>query len=546
MAKQLLLMIALGVAAGGCRSPRQQFACNPAPIHAASNPPVEETEEAEVTQASYEDEPAAASAGEKAGPKLQQPRELSTEIIETPPPEPQANSDPSVLAIITSVRNHFPAVRQAEASRIIASGEQLSAWGAFDRKLDGYSNAQPLDYYENNWHKYTIKRDTMWGGQVGAGYKIGRGSFEPWYKERETNDGGEFQLSLFAPIGRDWAIDANRAALWRAQLEQNRVEPFIRSQLILSVRDGLQAYWMWVAAGENLKIAEGLLKLGVDRATYLKRQVELGEKAEIDIVDNRRIIVSREAKLTAAKQKLTQAAAKLSLYFRDDSGMPLLVDDRLESSFPEIRVPEEATLGQDLELAISNRPELAELEIVRRQLAVDSRQAVNETRADVDAGIFVAQDVGAPTKDDDKSELELNAIATLSVPLERRKALGKVRQVRGKQAQLRAKTQFAEDKIVVEVQVARAAVIAAAERVEQNRESVELAQRMQEAENRLYEEGQSTLFQLNLREQQRAEAAADLVAAKRDFFTALAEYTAALGLDGGDLVSIYQGIADQL
>ncbi len=507
---------------------------------------MEETEEAEVTQASYEDEPAAASAGEKAGPKLQQPRELSTEIIETPPPEPQANSDPSVLAIITSVRNHFPAVRQAEASRIIASGEQLSAWGAFDRKLDGYSNAQPLDYYENNWHKYTIKRDTMWGGQVGAGYKIGRGSFEPWYKERETNDGGEFQLSLFAPIGRDWAIDANRAALWRAQLEQNRVEPFIRSQLILSVRDGLQAYWMWVAAGENLKIAEGLLKLGVDRATYLKRQVELGEKAEIDIVDNRRIIVSREAKLTAAKQKLTQAAAKLSLYFRDDSGMPLLVDDRLESSFPEIRVPEEATLGQDLELAISNRPELAELEIVRRQLAVDSRQAVNETRADVDAGIFVAQDVGAPTKDDDKSELELNAIATLSVPLERRKALGKVRQVRGKQAQLRAKTQFAEDKIVVEVQVARAAVIAAAERVEQNRESVELAQRMQEAENRLYEEGQSTLFQLNLREQQRAEAAADLVAAKRDFFTALAEYTAALGLDGGDLVSIYQGIADQL
>lgn len=37
------------------------------------------------------------------------------------------------------------------------------------------------------------------------------------------------------------------------------------------------------------------MQLGLDRVAYLQRQIEAGEKAEIDQVDNRRIVVSRQA-----------------------------------------------------------------------------------------------------------------------------------------------------------------------------------------------------------------------------------------------------------
>ncbi len=121
----------------------------------------------------------------------------------------------------------------------------------------------------------------------------------------------------------------------------------------------------------------------------------------------------------------------------------------------------------------------------------------------------------------------------MSVPLERRKALGKARQLRGKLAQVRAKLQFAEEKIATEVQVARAALTAADRRLKQTQEGLELAKRMQTAEQRLYEEGQSTLFNLNLRELQAAEAAAEVVATQLEYFVALAAYYAALGSDGG-------------
>ncbi len=442
----------------------------------------------------------------------------------------------NISSVIVSVRNFFPVVKQAEANRIIASGERLSAAGAFDHKLDGYSNVQPLDFYENNWHKWSIKRDTMWGGQVGAGYRLGRGSFEPWYKERETNDLGEFGISVIAPIGRDQVIDANRATLWQAQLEQNRVEPFIEAQLIQAVREGAISYWKWIAASEMRHIQEDLLQLSLDRADFLTTQVKLGEKAEIDIVDNNRIILSRRSKLTDAKRKQQQAAIKLSLYLRDEVGEPLLLNsDFVNDSFGPVSQPNELEKPADVDIALSNRPELREIIIQRQQVSVAYRQAVNETRVDIDAGLFVGQDIGAATSSRDKSEAEIEATLMVSVPLERRKALGKVRQTRGKLAQLRAKTDFARNKITAEVQSARAALEAAAIRVKQNAEALALTERMQQAERRLYEEGQSTLFNLNLREKQLAEAAAELVASKLEYFAALSDYSASLGLANDEL-----------
>lgn len=433
--------------------------------------------------------------------------------------------------VVRSVRRNFPLIQAAIAARTIASGEALSALGAFDHKLEGESVSQPLSYYENYRQGIGAKRDTYLGGQLMAGYRVGRGDFEPWYQERLTNGGGEFKAGFMAPIVRDRWIDANRAALWQAQLERNRVEPEIRAQLILFVRDGAATYWDWVAAGANYRIARELLKLALVRQDALEEQVKAEEKAPIDLVDNRRIIVSREAKQIEAERKLRQAAVKLSLFLRDDAGVPVVLDATAKPpEFPP--VPKDFTLdAADVTNALANRPELADLNFQRQQLDVALRQAENERLPDVDAGVLVSQDVGEPTSSKrDKSPAEIQALVTLSYAVEQRKALGKARAVQGKLAQLQAKTRFVEDKIVAEVRNSRLAIQAAVERVERARESFELAQRMLEAERDLFMEGQSTLLNLNLREGQAADAGAELVLANLDYHLANVDYTAALGL----------------
>lgn len=439
--------------------------------------------------------------------------------------------------VVSSIQNHFPLIRQATAARGIASGEALSASGAFDHKLDGFTESQPLDFYENSRHSLGVKRDTMWGGQVFAGYRIGRGSFEPWYLERETNKGGEFKAGVVVPLVRDRWIDTNRAELWQARLEQRRVEPEIMAQVILFVRDGTVAYWNWVAAGENYRIAQDLLKLAVERNEALEKQVRAQEKASIDLVDNRRIIVSRKSKLIDARRKLEQAAVKLSLFYRSDVGEPSVVGSgRLPENFIQLAPQDETSVlpeeSEDTSLALDQRPKLAELQLLREQLSVALRQAQNETWPDVDGGLRVSQDMGEPTSPKrDKSQFQLQASIAVSVPLERRKALGKVRSLRWKLAQLTAKNRFAADKIVAEVRLARAAIPAAIERVRIAGEGYDLAVRMQQAEQDLFEQGQSTLLNLNIRERQAAEAAIVQVEALFEFFVAKADYAAALGYD---------------
>jgi hypothetical protein len=302
------------------------------------------------------------------------------------------HSSLSLDEVVASIRSHFPLIRQAAAARGIASGEALSASGAFDHKLQGFTESQPLDFYKNYRQTIGVKRDTMWGGQTYAGYRIGRGSFEPWYLERETNKGGEFKAGFIAPLIRDREIDANRSELWQAQLERRRVEPEILAQVIQFVRDGSIAYWNWVAAGENYRVASGLLELAKKRNLGLEEQVKSQEKANIDLVDNRRIIVSREAKLIDARRKLEQSAIKLSLFYRSDTGEPVLTDSvRLPSELSQMISLEGAAFELDSEtddtrIALTQRPELTELQVVREQLNVALRQAKNETWPDIDGG----------------------------------------------------------------------------------------------------------------------------------------------------------------
>ncbi|MEM6654208.1 MAG: transporter, partial [Planctomycetota bacterium] len=220
------------------------------PLPAAGSTPAAASPPAAVDGAAEPSTPADPAAEPR---ELPRPPVVAEEIPPAiPTPELDDSSAPTLTQVVNSVRNNFPLIREAAAARVIASGETLAAIGAFDHKLDGYSNGQPLDFFQNSWHVWGVERDTYWGGKIGAGYKLGRGSFEPWFLERETNDGGELSLKLQAPIGRDVAIDANRAELWRARLERDRVEPFIRAQVIGAVREGSIAYWDWIASGANL------------------------------------------------------------------------------------------------------------------------------------------------------------------------------------------------------------------------------------------------------------------------------------------------------
>lgn len=451
-------------------------------------------------------------------------------------PDPQAPHEVPKLVlddVIGNVYTSFPLLQAAFFSRNVAGGEQLAAQGGFDMKLKAAAETGPTGYYETYRNSVGMVQPLYGGADVFAGYRVGRGYYQPWYLERQTNDGGEFKAGVVIPFARNRSIDERRANLWRSGLDVQIVEPEIQSQLISFVQDASYAYWDWVAAVGKLRIAERVLNLALDRTDRIKNQVEAGLIDPPELTDNLRLVAERRVYVAISTRMVREKAVKLSLFSRDAAGMPLVPTVDESPGFPEPQPVDPELVMTDGLLAIESRPELRVLSLTRRKYDVDYQQARNDTRANVDGLLSGSQDVGAPTSPKrDKSQFETEASIFVDTPLQRRKGFGKMQAIEGKIAQLNAKTRMVEDKIVAEVRAVYAALEATVEQAAQARLAVGYAEDLASRERQNFEQGASDLLKVTLREQYAAESALKQLEAHQQHQNARADYRAILAQDG--------------
>ena len=433
--------------------------------------------------------------------------------------------------VVSSVYRSYPMLESALLSRNIALGQQVGASGAFDLKLKGASENGPQGFYQTYRQSIGVVQPTYWGGEVFAGYRVGRGDFQPWYQERQTNDGGEFKAGVLVPLARNRDIDTRRAELWKAGYGRNLAEPDIQAQLITFVQEASYAYWDWVAAGENHRIAKRILALAEERTGRIEAQVNAGLVDPPELTDNLRLVAIRQAKVADTRRRMEQTAAKLSVYWRDSQGNPIVSTEAQLPGFPEV-TPVADDLGANIQQALSQRPELRMLDLLRQQVQVDYSEAVNQLQPELNAVLWGSQDVGAPTSSKrDKSPYESEASVYLDVPIQRRKARGKMTESQGKIAQLSAKRRLTADKISVDVQMAHSALRSAWEQVERTRESLKYAEDLAVRERTNQDAGASDLLKVSLREQYAVESAEKNVEALKLYFESRADYRAAMADD---------------
>jgi outer membrane protein TolC len=556
--RRILLSLLLVVAAHGCQAARERpgvpsslaLVDAESPTSASGVAPVEPTADPTrpatppVEQASYVDP--TPSAGQHATPigtdaavpPLVNPAAAQVEplpAIEDAPIVGEEIAAPAPIAVrlddvVTAIYASYPNLEAAAREREIAAGGALAAMGKFDTQLLGDLVSEAPGYYENYRYGLGAKQYTWGGGQVFSGYRLGRGNFEPWYLERETNKGGEFKAGFTVPFFRDRDIDRRRAAVYKTRIQRTAAEPLIQQAIIDAVFEGSMAYWDWVAAGRELQVAREQLEIAAERQEKIAKAVELGTLKGIELVDNERLIVARRAKQIGAQRKLEQSALKLSIFLRSFDGLPLLpTPEQLPTEFPPVTAPDLEQTSQHITQALTLRPEPRLLNLAAQQAQVDVQQANNLLLPGIDGGIVASQDVGAPTSSKrDKSEFELEAGLLLDVPLQRRGARGKLLASQGKLAQLAAKQRLTQQKIAVEVRNALTAMNADFNQIEQARRTVELAHRMEEAERTKFEQGASNILLINLREQATVDAQLMVIAAEADYYRSTAALHAAI------------------
>ncbi|MEO5924116.1 MAG: TolC family protein [Bryobacteraceae bacterium] len=426
--------------------------------------------------------------------------------------------------VLRSVEANYPPLLATLLESQVADGATQQARGQFDTQLGVTAGADQFGYYPNQRLDVGVNQNLRWqGASAYGGWRVGAGDFPAYRGLDETRNLGEFRAGIKVPLLRGREIDERRAALAQAEIGQRIASLTIDQQRLLVRQLATNRYWDWAAAGQRLRIAQDLLRVARERDQALQDAADLGAVARVEVTENRRQILQREAQIIEAQRGVQQASIALSLFYRDATGQPRIAQDsQLPASLPATEVLDGAQVTEDLARALTKRPEIAAVAAQRSQTRIDIDLASNQTRPSMDFGLGVTSEAGSGAVK--RGPNEVKATLTFQVPWQRRVAEGKLQQASAKHSQLTQREQFARDQVSAEVQDAASAVRAAHERTLLATREVSVALDLADAERERFRLGDSTLFLVNLREQAAVDAELREVAANLDYLRALTIY----------------------
>ena len=439
--------------------------------------------------------------------------------------------------VLEAAREHFPLIEAVRNEQLARSEDLRAARGAFDLRIGLTGDIRPEGFYENNAGDVLLEQDTtLWGSKLFAGYRYAQGDFPSYDADRLTDESGEARIGVEVPLLRDGAIDDARAGIQDARISLAQMEPETLLQRVDVELAASVAYWEWLAAGQTLEIAERLLDVALERQKQLEARVAKGAEARIVLTDNRRLIVERSAKKRGAERDFQMASIRLSLYHRDETGQPVRAGrELLPERFPIERMPADEEFSRDLELVEEHHPILRRFENERDRVMLKIAQARNATLPSLDLRVELSRDFGDANGGIDekgkfssasRSETEVKALMSLRMPVQQRKARGRLAAAKLRLSKIANESRIAEERIIASALEAIERLKAAYEQTGLARENAELARTLRDAESRRLDLGLSNLIDVNIREIQAATAETELVDAQRAFFRATAEYEA--------------------
>lgn len=451
------------------------------------------------------------------------------------PPLQAAPAPSSLQELLQRSAQHHPQIEAAIAQREQREGAVTQALGAFDASLEQTNRARPLGYYDGASSTTSIVQPLQsMNAKLSAGYRVADGRFPIYENYDLTNRGGEFNVSLFFSLLRDREIDEDRLRLRTSELQAQKAAQELLLQQISTQRAAMISYLDWVAAARVLAVQQELTELARQRADALKRKHAQGDVAAIALTENAQALYRREGQLTQAQQRYRNAAANLSLYWRDATGAPIAIPVVRDVDFPDLPAPIVQPDQVADEVMVRLRPEMqlleADLAIQKNELAAGENSLL--PRADL--SLRTAQDIGGGsfTRRDTEQVIGLS----LSIPLQQRTGEGRVRKARAQIRALAAQQRLLRDQIRQQLQILHNDLDATRRLIALSTQEIQAASRMQDAESRLQAQGGSDFFLLNTREEQRAQAQLQNIQARLTYLRAVADSyaatlnTAALGL----------------
>lgn len=409
----------------------------------------------------------------------------------------------SFPAFVDLVLANHPVSQQARLIAEQARAELRQAWGAFDPKLIAawdqkrYSGTDYFRYFDAE-----LKIPLPIGADVTLAYDRAMGRYiNP---DRRTVGNGTFSAGISLPLGQRIITDERRTALQQARAARDAGDAerigILNKLLFSSAKD----YGTWYEMWRRRTIAQEGEALADFRLRAVRQRVANGESAPIDTIEALLELQRRQVTRFETDAAFYVATLNLTAYLWDDAGRPAALPGDAKPVLDGVGRGGIDSLRLDalLSLATRRNPELLKVQAKVQQAEADRLLATQGLIPLAEAKLAGLAERGSDVSFFDGGRLDNNYKAALSVstPLLYLKE-------RGKFAATGAKLEFQEferDRLRRDVEFdARAAIFELSNLqrlLERQTANVRNARLLRDAEQTRFENGESTLLILNLRE----------------------------------------------
>ncbi len=249
----------------------------------------------------------------------------------------------------------------------------------------------------------------------------------------------DFELSFNQPLLRGFGIDVNTAPIKIARLNEQINIFELKSTLIDTVTQAIQAYRSLLQAQENLKIQQLSLETTRRQLEVIQALIEAGRRARSELVQSETNIANRQVSLLSAQNQLEEARLNLIEILDLDNNFQIIASE-IPNIEQDIALDQER-LGQ---VALANNPEylqsvkrveIAQLDLLlaedekRWDLGVNFTYGLNSSNTDNDdtnnwrAGLTLTREFGDLQREQAVERAEVDLKITNNELIEARESL---------------------------------------------------------------------------------------------------------------------------
>ena len=317
----------------------------------------------------------------------------------------------------------------------------------------------------------------------------------------------DLALTVTQPLLKDFGIDLNKREIYIAKNDQKISDHQFTEKVIATIAETENIYWDLVFSIEDLKVKETSLQRARDLEKQVKAQVDVGTLAELEILQAKSNVASREERLLNAQNLIDDNGDNLKsiLNFSFDSEEGL--KEIIPADSPVFEPRAENSLEEALKTALIHRPDLLAKKMELENRNIEAKYNENQTLPTLDlVGSLGLNGLSgdSSTKNGSYDSALSEAFSTdfrlwqfginLSYPLGNRAAKSKLAIKRLEVAQLLLNIKDLEKTIVVEVREAHRQIKTDIKRVQATRVARKLAEEKLNAEEKKFKVGLSTSF----------------------------------------------------